>query len=62
MATPAISAYIRWLNEQEEGSCPGGILLTGCHNPGGEDHDFGIRLNTSNGGPATVYLTDKFYN
>ena len=61
MATPAISAYIRWLNEQEANSCPGGIILTGCHNPGGEEHDFGVRLNLSNGGPATISITDQFY-
>lgn len=39
----------------------GGILLTASHNPGGPDADFGIKFNTSNGGPAPDGVTDRIY-
>lgn len=39
----------------------GGILLTASHNPGGPDADFGIKFNTSNGGPAPDGVTNKIY-
>lgn len=39
----------------------GGILLTASHNPGGPDADFGIKFNTSNGGPAPDAVTNKIY-
>jgi len=39
----------------------GGILLTASHNPGGPDADFGIKFNTSNGGPAPDAVTDRIY-
>jgi phosphoglucomutase len=39
----------------------GGILLTASHNPGGPNEDFGIKFNTSNGGPAPDAVTDRIY-
>ena len=62
MSTPAASHYIRSLNKQEENGCVGGILLTASHNPGGEDQDFGIKFNSSNGGPALENITNRIYD
>lgn len=62
LSTPAVSALIRKLNEEKNGSCVGGILLTASHNPGGENEDFGIKFNCENGGPAPESLTDEIFN
>nr|CAB3264815.1 phosphoglucomutase-1 [Phallusia mammillata] len=55
LSTPAISNLIR------KHSAIGGIILTASHNPGGPNADFGIKFNTSNGGPAPSGVTDKIY-
>jgi phosphoglucomutase len=62
MSTPAASGFIRNLNQVEENSCVGGILLTASHNPGGEDEDFGIKFNSKNGGPALEHLTNRMFD
>ncbi|MCS6885016.1 MAG: alpha-D-glucose phosphate-specific phosphoglucomutase [Acidobacteriota bacterium] len=55
MSTPAMSAVIRRRNIY------GGLILSASHNPGGIDEDFGIKYNSSNGGPATETLTELIY-
>lgn len=55
LSTPAVSCMIRKYKTN------GGILLTASHNPGGPDADFGIKFNTSNGGPAPDAVTDRIY-
>ena len=55
LSTPAASCIIR------KHHTDGGILLTASHNPGGPDADFGIKFNTSNGGPAPDAVTDRIY-
>ncbi|KFM66447.1 Phosphoglucomutase, partial [Stegodyphus mimosarum] len=55
MSTPAVSCLIR------KKGCDGGIILTASHNPGGENEDFGIKFNISNGGPAPDGVTNKIY-
>ncbi len=55
LSTPAASCVIRkYLTF-------GGIILSASHNPGGPDGDFGIKYNSSNGGPATETVTDAIY-
>lgn len=55
LSTPAVSDLVRTLKADAA------IVLTASHNPGGEDHDFGIKVNTANGGPAPESVTDKIY-
>ena len=53
LSTPAASCIIR------KNSAFGGIILSASHNPGGPDGDFGIKYNTSNGGPAPEKITER---
>jgi len=55
LSTPALSTIIR------KYQAIGGIALSASHNPGGPDGDFGIKFNTSNGGPAPESVTDTIY-
>lgn len=55
LSTPAASCVIR-----KHGAL-GGIVLSASHNPGGPDHDFGIKYNATNGGPAPEALTEAMY-
>jgi phosphoglucomutase len=56
LSTPAVSHIIR------KYQLNGGLILSASHNPGGPDGDFGIKFNTSNGGPAPEKLTEKFFS
>ncbi|MBD2577282.1 alpha-D-glucose phosphate-specific phosphoglucomutase [Oscillatoria sp. FACHB-1406] len=55
LSTPAASCVIR------ENQAIGGIILSASHNPGGPEGDFGVKFNTSNGGPAPEKVTDAIY-
>lgn len=55
LSTPAVSCIIR------KYQALGGIILSASHNPGGQAGDFGIKFNTSNGGPAPEALTEQIY-
>ena len=55
LSTPAASCVIR------THAAFGGIILSASHNPGGPDGDFGIKYNTSNGGPAPEKITDSIF-
>ena len=55
LSTPATSNIIR------KYQAFGGFILSASHNPGGPDGDFGIKYNSSNGGPAPEKLTDAIY-
>ncbi len=55
LSTPAASAVIR------KHGAAGGIILSASHNAGGPDGDFGIKFNTTNGGPAPEKITEAIY-
>lgn len=55
LSTPAASCVIR------KHGAYGGIILSASHNPGGPDQDFGIKYNTTNGGPAPEQLTEAMF-
>ncbi|MGA8146857.1 MAG: alpha-D-glucose phosphate-specific phosphoglucomutase [Gallionellaceae bacterium] len=55
LSTPAASCVIRKYQTF------GGIILSASHNPGGPDGDFGIKYNSSNGGPATETVTEAIF-
>ncbi len=55
LSTPATSHLIR-----KEGAI-GGIILSASHNPGGIEGDFGVKLNTANGGPAAESITNQIF-
>ena len=55
LSTPAASCVIR------KYQAFGGIILSASHNPGGPEGDFGIKYNTSNGGPAPESITEAIY-
>ncbi|NML61268.1 alpha-D-glucose phosphate-specific phosphoglucomutase [Massilia sp. RP-1-19] len=56
LSTPALSCVVR-----KHGAF-GGIVLSASHNPGGPHGDFGIKYNTSNGGPAPERITEAIYS
>ena len=55
LSTPAASCVIRKYQTF------GGIILSASHNPGGPEGDFGIKYNSSNGGPATETVTEAIF-
>ncbi|WP_047517023.1 alpha-D-glucose phosphate-specific phosphoglucomutase [Methylophilus sp. Q8] len=55
LSTPAASNIIRKYQTF------GGIILSASHNPAGPEDDFGIKYNTSNGGPAPEKITDAIF-
>lgn len=56
LSTPATSCIIRKYKTL------GGIILSASHNPGGPNGDFGVKYNTSNGGPAPEKVTEAIYS
>lgn len=62
LSTPAVSLLVRQLNEQNgDGYCFGGLILSASHNPGGPNEDFGIKFNGKNGGPAQENITEAIF-
>lgn len=55
LSTPALSNLIR-INKAS-----GGIILSASHNPGGLEHDFGIKYNIETGSAAPSTLTEKIF-
>eukprot|EP00762_Andalucia_godoyi_P002088 ANDGO_02548.mRNA.1 Phosphoglucomutase len=56
LSTPAASCVIR------KYKAFGGLILSASHNPGGPSGDFGIKYNTSNGGPAPEKITNAIFD
>ena len=56
LSTPAASCVIR------KYKAFGGIILSASHNPGGPNADFGIKYNSTNGGPAAEKITEAIYD
>ncbi len=54
-STPAVSTVIRARHAF------GGIILSASHNPGGPEHDFGVKYNIGNGGPAPESVTEAIW-
>ncbi|MDE2234100.1 MAG: alpha-D-glucose phosphate-specific phosphoglucomutase [Gammaproteobacteria bacterium] len=55
LSTPAASMLITHLR------AAGGFIFTASHNPGGQQGDFGIKLNLANGGQATEANCNSIY-
>ena len=55
LSTPAASYLIR------SRGATGALILSASHNPGGPEGDFGVKLNTANGGPAPPGVTDAIF-
>ncbi|MBX9574190.1 MAG: alpha-D-glucose phosphate-specific phosphoglucomutase [Caulobacteraceae bacterium] len=55
LSTPAASHLVRLTGAQ------GAVILSASHNPGGPDGDFGVKYNTSTGGPAPESLTEAIF-
>ena len=55
LSTPAASNLIR------KRQAIGGIILSASHNPGGENGDFGVKVNGANGGPTPASFTDAVF-
>jgi phosphoglucomutase len=55
LSTPATSHLVRKL------SATAALVFTASHNPGGPDGDFGVKLNLSNGGPASDAFVQKIH-
>ncbi|MFD1880459.1 alpha-D-glucose phosphate-specific phosphoglucomutase [Paracoccus pacificus] len=55
LSTPAASHLIRLRGTD------GGFIMSASHNPGGPDEDFGLKFNTTNGGPAPEAVTDAIF-
>lgn len=53
--TPAISNVIKKYNAD------GGFILSASHNPGGENGDFGIKVEMANGGGAPESVTNAIF-
>ncbi len=56
LSTPAASHLIR------SRDAIGGIILSASHNSGGPDGDFGVKVNGSNGGPASESVTNEIFS
>jgi phosphoglucomutase len=56
LSTPAASNLIR------KRGADGGIILSASHNPGGEEGDFGVKVNMANGGPAPAGVTGRIFD